>query len=398
MRYLALFLSLLALGSAKPVTLLVSIDGCRWDYPELHRATFLQELAAAGTRVERLIPAYPTKTFPNHYTLVTGLRPAEHGIIQNKFYDPSFETWFGIGSHPAAREGRWWGGEPIWNTLARQGKSAACMFWPGAEADINGRHPDEWMPYQHELPTADRIEQVVTWITAPQPPDFVTLYFSLVDSAGHDFGPTAAETGAALREIDTALRSLRDRLVAAHRWDELTLIVTADHGMTKVDTRRVLLLDDLVESGTVLPHFTGACTGLQVLPPHRVEDVVATINASHRPVRAYARADVPARLHFSASPRIPDVVLIPDLGWRVWTSAEAQRRVDDPPGGDHGYDNTEPEMAAIFLAVGPRIAAGAVLPPTDSIHVYNLLCALSGVTPAPNSGDERLVSALLKPR
>lgn len=381
---------------AKPLTILVSIDGCRWDYPELHYATFLQELAAAGTRVERLVPSYPTKTFPNHYTLVTGLRPAEHGIIQNKFYDPNFQAWFGIGSHPAAREGRWWGGEPIWNTLARQGKNATCMFWPGAEAAINGRHPDEWMPYQHDLPAADRIDQVVTWATSPSPPDLITLYFSVVDDAGHDFGPTAPETRAALQEVDAALRDLSERLRAADRWADTTMIVVADHGMTPVTAERIVLLEDLVAPGVAIADFSGACTALRLADPSQARALVDQINATGHPIRAYLRDEVPERLHFRDNARIPDIVIIPELGWRVFPRREAEKRINEgwADGGDHGFDPIAPDMSAIFIIAGRDIPAGRTLPPTDNVHVYHLLCALTGVKPAPNSGDGRLAWAL----
>ncbi|MCC5025565.1 MAG: alkaline phosphatase family protein [Candidatus Synoicihabitans palmerolidicus] len=155
------------LQAANLLVILVSIDGCRWDNPELHDTPFLQELSHAGTRVERLIPSYPSKTFPNHYTLVTGLRPASHGIIQNRFYDSTFEAWFGIRSHPAAREGRWWGGESIWLTAQRQGLRTACFFWPGSEADILGQHPDKWLRYDDSISEIDRVRQVLQWTAYP---------------------------------------------------------------------------------------------------------------------------------------------------------------------------------------------------------------------------------------
>ncbi len=401
-KVLALLAALAVVGSlaAKPVTILVSIDGCRWDYPELHQATFLQELAASGTRVERLVPSYPSKTFPNHYTLVTGLRPSEHGIIQNKFYDHGFDAWFAIGDDPAAREGRWWGGEPIWNTIERQGGTAACMFWPGSEAPINDRYPSEWLPYDHKLPNDARIDQVVTWVIAPNSPDLVTLYFSAVDSAGHDFGPESPQTRDALLAIDAALRTLRDRLIETGRWSETTLIITADHGMTPVSGDRIVELEELLDLDDVTIDFSGACTGLMLLHPEAATHIAAAINRLGKPIRAYAKADVPARLHFSNNARIPDIVIIPELGWRVFTHKDAEkRRIDGwADGGDHGFDPVAPDMSAIFIVAGPGIEAGKVVPPTENIHVYNLLCALSHVKPAPNSGDLRLAEAVLPVR
>lgn len=378
---------------AAPLLILVSIDGARWDYPELHDAPFLQELAAAGTRVERLTPSFPTKTFPNHYTLVTGMRPATHGIVQNQFFDPDFEAWFGIGAHPAARDGRWWGGEPIWLTAQRQGQRTACMFWPGSEADIHGQHPDTYLRFDDRLTPVDRVNQVLTWTARPpdERPHLITLYFDRVDSAGHDFGPCAPETRAAFIRIDAALAGLRAGLRAQGLWDHTNLIVTADHGMTASDPADVAVLDELVPLDAVESVFSGAVGGLNVVRGD-IDVWVRQLDA-HPHLRAYRREDVPERLHFSANPRIPDIVVIPDRGWHLSTQAWIDRDTT-PSRGDHGYDPAEPDMGALFIAHGPAIPRGKRLPPADNIHVYNLLCALLGIEPSRNDGDDRLLNVM----
>ncbi len=377
----------------QPLVILVAIDGCRWDYPEKHDAPFLRELSADGVRMERLTPSYPSKTFPNHYTLVTGLRPESHGIIQNRFYDPAFEAWFGIGAHPAAREGRWWGGEPVWLTAQRQGLRAACMFWPGSEADIQGLHPDHWLRYDDRISEMDRVQRVLTWTAQPaaERPHLITLYFEAVDSAGHRFGPAAPETGRALHRIDAALRTLRDGLAAQGLWQHTHLIVTADHGMTWCDPAHTVVLEDLVDPTSIETVFFGASAGLN-LKSGDLAATVARLNA-HPHLHAFAREDVPARLHFSHNTRIPDIVVVPDLGWHLSNRAWVERQRDrEPDYGDHGYDPAEPDMGAVFLAHGPGFAPGTTWPVTDNIHVYNLLCALLGVTPAANEGDARLAA------
>lgn len=378
---------------AAPLLILVSIDGARWDYPELHGAPFLQELSAAGTRVERLTPSFPTKTFPNHYTLVTGMRPETHGIVQNRFFDPAFEAWFGIGAHPAAREGRWWGGEPIWLTAQRQGLRTACMFWPGSEADILGQHPDTYRRFDDRLTPADRVDQVLVWTALPtgERPHLITLYFDRVDSAGHDFGPTASETHDALIQIDAALARLRAGLRDQGLWDQTNLIVTADHGMTESDPADVAVLDELVPLDAVESVFSGAVGGLNVVRGD-INTWVRQLDA-HPHLHAYQREDVPERLHFSANPRIPDIVVIPDRGWHLSTRSWIDRDTT-PSRGDHGYDPAEPDMGALFIAHGPSISPGRRFPPADNIHVYNLLCDLLEITPGENEGDTRLREVL----
>ena len=377
----------------QPLVILISIDGCRWDYPEKHQAPFLQKLAAEGARGERLTPSFPTKTFPNHYTLVTGLRPESHGIINNKFYDSDFEAWFGIGNHPAAREGRWWGGEPIWLTAQRQGLRTACMFWPGAEADILGQHPDEWLRYNGNMSEEDRVAQVLAWTSRPagQRPHFITLYFEAVDSKGHRHGPDAVETKLALHHIDDVLEDLVDGLREQELWDQAHLIVTADHGMTLKDPTQVIALADYFDTTTVEIVTLGATGGINVPPDRRADILKALANAPH--LRSFERSAVPERLHFSANDRIPDIVLIPDTGWRIATH-QPKAGMGSKDRGDHGYDNQEPDMGALFIAHGPGIPAGKSLPVTDNIHVYNLLAKLLGIEPAPNEGGDRLLQML----
>ncbi len=378
---------------AAPTVILVSIDGARWDYPELHDAPFLRELATTGVRAAHLRPSYPSKTFPNHYTLVTGLRPESHGIVQNRFFDADFNAWFGIGPHPAKREGRWWGGEPIWLTAQRQGLRTASLFWPGASADIHGQHPTTWLPFSGKMTPTERVAQVLEWIDLPpeERPQFIALYFDRVDSAGHRHGPTAPETRAALRDIDAALRSLREALLERDVWADTTLVVTADHGMTDVAPDNLIVLDELIDLDAVDVVFSGAAGGLKVKPPADTTALVGQLFV-HPHLHAYARADVPERLHYSSNPRIPDIVLVPDLGWHITTRARLTAGHRPSP-GDHGYDPIEPDMGALFLATGPGLEPGLLLPPVDNVHVYPFLCDVLGIEPAPNDGDHRLRQA-----
>ena len=321
---------------------------------------------------------------------MTGLHPETHGIIQNRFWDDQFEAWFGIGAHPAAREGRWWGGEPIWITAQKQGLRTACFFWPGTEAAIQGQYPDKWMKYNGKVPDIDRVNQVLAWTSLPatERPHFVTLYFERVDSAGHTYGPESTETKAALLKVDQALAQLRQGLIDQGLWEKTHLIITSDHGMTAISPEQTISLGELIDLDRVQVVFNGANGGLNAVAKAEVPSLVNALN-QHPQLRAYARADVPPRLHFSNNDRIPDVVLIPNLGWKTSLLEAPTGKAFE--GGDHGFDNIEFDMASILIAHGSRFKAGTKDTEASNVDVYNLLCELLGITPAPNEGGQTLV-------
>src|SRR5713101_5394570 len=192
-----------------PILILVSFDGWRWDYIDRQPAPNLRALAARGVRATALIPSFPVLTFPNHYTLVTGLYPEHHGIVGNVMRDPLMPDKFTMRAE-TAKDARWWGGEPLWVTAIRQGRRADAMFWPGSEAAIGGVRPTEWRSFDDKVLNADRVKQVLDWLALPpdQQPSFVTLYFSEVDHAGHDYGPDSPQVLEAAHHLDEALGQL----------------------------------------------------------------------------------------------------------------------------------------------------------------------------------------------
>lgn len=383
-----------------PIVIFVSIDGGRWDYLEKYQPPTLNALAAGGVKAERMIPCFPSATFPNHYTLATGLRPVHHGIVSNSMYDPAFDAWFALGDHPGPREGRWWGGEPIWVTAGKQGVTTACMFWPGSEAEIAGGRPHFWRVYDWNLTCEQRVQQVLEWLDLPEAdrPRFITLYFDIVDTAGHDFGPGAPETRDALLEVDLALGNLISGVQSRGLASRVNYVVVADHGMTDISASRRIVLDDFVDPATVQIDFSGYLVGLRPKDGD-VDSLYAKLAGEHPHFRAWKREDIPAELHFSDNLRIPPVVLVPDSGWLILTR-EKIKQYDSrgwTHGGAHGYDPVDPDMSALFIAKGPAFKTGEVIPPFENIHVYDLLCTLLGVQPAPNDGDHRLTPLALKP-
>ena len=386
-----------------PVVVLVSLDGFRHDYLDRAdvEAPTLRRLAAEGVRAERLVPVYPTKTFPNHYSIVTGLHPERHGIVGNTMRDPlrldadGAPARFSLSNRDAIRDGRWWGGEPIWVTAERQGVRTATAFWPGSEAEIGGVRPSHWLPYDGAMPYADRVDQALTWLDLPadERPGLVLLYFEAVDTAGHRHGPASPETAAAIAEVDAALArlvgGLRQRGVAAD------LVVVSDHGMAAVAPDRRVLLDDAVDLDAVADVVWGEAAGIWPGPGQSVDSVVARVDRLDH-VAAYRRAETPERLRYRGSPRIPPVVVVPDVGWVVTSRAYAARRPDWPSGGAHGYDNVSPAMHGLFLAHGPSVRAGVRTGPVHAVDVYGILAEALGVTPAPTAGSPGAVTRVLR--
>jgi predicted AlkP superfamily pyrophosphatase or phosphodiesterase len=379
--------------------ILISLDGFRWDYLDLYDAPVLRRLAADGVRARRMNPSFPSKTFPNHYTLVTGLWPEHHGIVSNSFFDPAFNETFSMGKPASNTESRWWaGGEPVWITAEKQGVRSACFFWPGSEAENHGRRPSYYQAFDGKLSSAARVDGLLAWFDLPAAarPRFFTLYFDIVDHAGHKYGPDTPETAQAVKQVDDAIGRLLAGLAARGLGGKTNLVIVADHGMSACGPDKVVFLEDLLDVNAVQVESTGPNGGVRPKTGSAAE-LVASIRAKKPAhVQAYLREEVPASLHYRDNPRIPPVVLIADEPWNIESKAGWPMRVPTYVLGSHGWDPALPDMGALFLASGPAFRRGVVLEPFDNIHVYNLLCATLGLTPAPNDGDQRLVRSVLR--
>ncbi len=377
-----------AASSAAQRVLLVSLDGYRWDYVDRPAAVRMRELAARGVRAERMIPAFPSKTFPNHYTIVTGLTPEHHGIVANAMRDPELGR-FRMNDAAAQREPRWWGGEPIWVTAEKQGRRAAALFWPGSEAPIGGVAPTWWSPYQDDLPHADRIARVLEWLALPRDsaPAFIAMYFSDTDNADHAYGPEAVETDSAIARVDRAIGTLVDGIARLGLTDEVNLIVVADHGMTATARDRIIVLDDYLDLGTVEVVDWTPVAAIQ-LRTGDDEAVYRALRGAHPQLQVYRKGEVPARFHFNAHPRITPIVAVAAEGWTIASRAQVARWDSTrwTSGGAHGYDPELLSMGAVFVAAGPGIAVGKRVPAFRNVHVYALMAELLALEPAATDG------------
>lgn len=376
--------------------ILVSIDGFRADYLDRGLTPTLAALAADGVRADAMKPSFPTLTFPNHYTLVTGLTPDHHGIVNNRMVDPVSGKTFVYKDADSIADPAWWGGEPLWVSVEKQGRHAATMFWPGSDVAIDGVRPSLWRHFDGKLTPDQRVDQLLRWTDLPADarPSFYTLYLEQVDHAGHDDGPDSPEVNAAMREIDASLARLVDGLKARGLFDRTNVVIVSDHGMTSTAPERQIYLDDLVnldEAGFV----TGGILAGMNPKPADAATIERTILAPHDHMRCWRKSDVPARLHYGTNARVPALLCLADDGWIVTTHDDAAKRKHFSL-GEHGYDNDDPKMQAMFIAHGPAFKEGLRVPEFDNVDVYPLLAHLLVIPPRPNDGNFDDVRAMLK--
>jgi predicted AlkP superfamily pyrophosphatase or phosphodiesterase len=367
------------------VVVLIALDGYRPDYLDRPASRHLRELARDGVRARWLVPVFPTLTFPNFYSIATGLYPEHHGIVSNTMRDASLGR-FSLRDTAAVHDPRWWGGEPIWVTAVRQGKRAATFFWPGSDVAIGGVRPTYYKVFDPGVPDAVRVRQVLDWLSLPSDsaPALVTLYLGDVDEAGHQFGPDAPETDSAITRVDSAVGALMSGLEEQGLQQKVNLIVLSDHGMTPVVPEHLVYLDDFIDPREADVIELGAVASLRPLNGKDEEVYSRLGRAPHLTV--YRKSEIPAAYHYRAHRRIPAIIAVADEGWLVTTHAAAASRGRPPLRGMHGYPPEIPSMRAIFLARGPAFKRGAVVEPFQNIHIYDLLTRVLHLRPAPNDG------------
>jgi len=388
----------------KPTLILVSLDGFRADYLGRYQPPTLTALAADGVRARWMTPSYPSLTFPNHYTIATGLYPEHHGIVSNDIYDPVFDAMFGLSKRAEVQNSRWWGGEPIWITAEQQGQKASATFWPGSEANIKGSRPTHWKPYDDKVSDEDRVDSLLSLLDLPgsERPTFLTLYFSDVDHAGHSFSPSSPEVAQAVSVVDQALERLVRGLKSRNLYSRVNIIVVSDHGMAPVPPGNVVILDDYFQAKDARQIVWGGELTNIFARPGEEEKVFRSFRSNELAhVRCYRKQNVPLRFHYRDSQRIGAVVCMADEGWRMTSRAryEEERKKPDRPThtrGAHGYDNLLPSMRAVFIAHGPAFRRNAVVGAFRNVDVYNIMARVLRLQAAKNDGTTRTSRAVLR--
>jgi alkaline phosphatase D len=375
-------------------TVILSLDGFRWDYPDKVFTPNLNKIAKEGVKAVSLIPSFPSKTFPNHYTIATGLVPDHNGLVNNGFYDPEIGKSFSMGNKEARFGPVFYGGEPIWITAQKQGVRTASFFWVGSDVAINGMHPNIWKSYDQEVPFIERIDTIISWLNLPkaQRPLLIMGYYHEPDESGHDFGPGDPRTFMMVHEIDSMVGILYSRINKLPGRDSINLIVVSDHGMGAISSDRVTVLRNYIpESWPVRieggnPNFNLYAEGAWVDSAY-----ISLKKASH--IKVWKPAEVPQCLNYGTNHRVGNIIVVADSSWSV----SLQKPKKQYTGGTHGYDTRNTDMHAIFYAVGPAFKQNYIQPSFQNTHIYSLLAYLLGIKPAQTDGNLKEVINMLKP-
>ena len=380
---------------ATPTVIVLSMDGWRWDYDTKATLPAIRRLIAGGVRAKGLVPGFPTKTFPNHYSIVTGLYPGHHGVIGNAMVDAGIAGRFTVSNPAQVGNAAWWGGEPLWVTAIRQGRLASALFWPGSEAAIGGIRPTDWAPFDVTTSAEARVDRLLTWLDRPpdRRPALLLAYISDADEAGHDFGPDSPELIAALRRVDRAIARLLTGLETRGLAGRVNVVLVSDHGMATTSRDRVIALSDYLDPAAVdvidiNPHLAVAPKTMDA------DDIYRRLVHAHPHLRVYRKADTPPAWRFRDQPRVPPIVGVADEGWslvRQPIPSDAHFGL-----GQHGYDPSVAAMHGWFVANGPAFRRGIVVPEFPNVDVYDVLARVLGIRPAPNDGNPATAAQLLR--
>lgn len=386
----------------KPTVILVSMDGFRYDYIDKFAPPTIARLAKQGVRAKSMIPSFPTKTFPNHYTIATGLYPQNHGIVENNVYD--FDTVFTMSKFDEVTNPRWWGGEPIWVTAEKQGQHAAAYFFVGTGTEIADHMPSYWRHYNGRVPPEMRVDKLLEWLDKPvhERPTMLTLYFSDTDDVGHEFGPDADETKYSALNVDRYIERLMQGLRTRRIDKNVNVILVSDHGMAAVDQRNAIIMDELfdVDDKKIADPLLMTGEIWQIFPKAGRENHVMDRLKKIRNGTCWLKKDIPERLHYSQGKRVAPIVCSADEGWFMTTKKRYDEQRNSPDfvqvRGAHGYDNRYQSMGATFVGYGPAFKRGYVAEPFANVEVYNVMCKILGLTPAKNDGNIANVRGMLR--
>jgi alkaline phosphatase D len=381
---------------SKHYVVLVSLDGFRYDYPAKYSAKNLLAMGARGASApDGMIPSYPSVTFPNHYSIVTGLYPDHHGIVANSFYDPTRKETYSYTNPKTTSDGSWYSGTPLWVLAEQQGMRAASFFWPTSDAEIQGKRPSFYVaPYDDNFPGDKRVEQVLAWLRLPPEtrPHLIALYYPDTDHAGHAYGPDAPETAEAVRHVDEMVGKLWEGIAASGL--PVDLIVVADHGMETLQGDWVIL-----DKWADLSQFETSGPLLYAKSEADAEKAYQSLNGASDKFKVYRRAQVPAYLHFNSNPREGDPVIVPTGPYSIVAHDPnaGGGTTRTPPRGGHGYDPRQmPSMKAIFFAAGPDIRSGVTVAPFENVDVYPLIARILKLRMGPIDGKLDPLQGMLK--
>jgi len=372
--------------------ILVSFDGFRWDYANRNITPNLDFIEQNGVHALSLKPCFPSKTFPNHYSIVTGMYPENHGIIANNFIDPFTNEIYKISDTAAVRNPKWYKGEAIWETAKRQGLKTASYFWPGSELNLEYRRPDYVEKYEHKRNYNLRVNGVLDWLQLPysERPHFITLYFDATDTYGHKFGTNSREVNNSIMQLDSLLGSLFNGLKQINLYDSVNVIVVSDHGMTDISKDRIISVDQLLAEFNCRYSDNGPVMFLYA-DPNKQEAIYQKLKASQNHFTVYKKNELPAYFHYSNNHFVPELILVADAGWSLITEKDKNWYANNDVGGNHGYDPNFIDMQGIFYAIGPAFKQNYTCGTLNNVDIYPLLAKILRIFPN-NNIDGNLIN------
>lgn len=377
--------------------LLISFDGFRYDYLTKTETPNFDKLVEAGVISDGLIPIFPSKTFPNHYAIATGLYPENNGFVGNNMYDPDMDERFAIRNRDAVENPEWYQGEPIWNTVEKAGKNAGTMFWVGSEAPIQEMRPTFWKKYDESMGDSARIDSVISWMTLNNENeiDLASLYFHFVDTQGHRFGPDSDELVEAVKKADELVGYLMERLKESDLSAITNTMIVSDHGMAAVSRERMVVLDDIIDPEDLEMIAFSPVIMADVKDDEKIDEIYQALKVNEEHYKVYLKDEIPERYHLKNHARIPELTIVADLGYTINTQEVFDARPEYPSGGTHGFDNQEKEMHALFVAAGPDFKKGFRMKTFENVHLYELMTHLLSIEPAKTDGSLDSVSVML---
>ncbi len=372
--------------------IVLSMDGFRWDYPEKANTPNLDYVEQIGVRAESSIPCFPTKTFPNHYSMATGLYPDHHGIVFNKFYAPDVDKFYSLSDSFAVVDPDFYLGEPIWVTAEKQGIKSAAYYWVGSEAPHDGILPSYYNPYNGSVSFEKRMEGVLDWLKLPEEerPRLIMWYVEEPDSKGHDYGPDHIEIVNTVEYLDSLVGVFNQKIAELPFADQINVIYTSDHGMGNIYEEKSLYLYDLIQKDWCVG-VDGGNPVYSIDAKEEYYDTIYNILSSVEHITVWKKEEILERLNFGSSQRIKDYVVLADSSWSLWKYSDRRSY----SGGAHGFDNSNTDMHAIFYAYGPAFKNAYKHHSINNIDLYPLICELLKIDPRPVDGQLENVKPML---
>lgn len=394
---LLLFSAIYNYAQNQPYVILISFDGFRWDYISRGITPNLEKLANEGVKALSLRPTFPSKTFPNHLSVITGMTPENHGIISNDFEDPFTKDYYRIGSAQAVENPKWYIGEMFWETANRNGIKTASYFWPGSELNIEARRPTYYEKYEHEKPYGERIEGIIEWLKLPyaQRPRFITLYFDATDTYGHDYGPNSYETNNSIKTLDSLVGVLNCKLETIGLIDSVNIIILSDHGMTEISKERIINIEEILNDCKVRFHGIGPVMMIEPENISQTKNIYKILRDNRNNYKAYLKDELPSFYEYDKHPFIHPIIVIADIGWSLIHN-NAKNSYVFKSLGNHGYEKDHIDMHGFFVAKGPAFKKGFMTGTLWNIDIYPALCKIFGIIPRSNiDGDIKRIEFIL---